>query len=104
MSIPEPKMRMQGWKKSIYSLLVLCIALIVACTALFIAYQSTQQVKGTCGFYRDIATASIPPKTQALGLRIVADARYAVDHMDCGGKPLPPPDPRLMPYLNRYPN
>jgi hypothetical protein len=82
-------------------LLMLVAALGVALQAQTRAHQAQVGAQGSCVFYKDIATASIPDKTSTLGLRILADSRIAYVTLNCAPQfgQLPKPDPRLLPYL-----
>lgn len=89
-----------GWKALVWWLTALCVVLIVAVAGLVVAYSAADHARATCRVWHDVASAPIPPNTSEFGLRISADARWAVTHMGCKNTELPPPDRRILPYLN----
>lgn len=58
-------------------------------------------IRGSCAFYRDIATVPIAPNASQLGVQIVSDSRTSFETLHCSGT-LPPPQPELIKLAEKY--
>jgi hypothetical protein len=58
-------------------------------------------VRGSCGFYRDIAVAPVNAKASQLGIQIVVDSRNSFSTLHCSGT-LPPPSYSLLQLAHHY--
>jgi ABC-type antimicrobial peptide transport system permease subunit len=67
------------------------------------ANDAANKTQAACVAYKNIAEAPLQKNTTVIGLKLLADFRYAYIKAGCQLGKLSPPDPRVLPYIPKDP-